>query len=236
MRRRLAEAGYGVLHTEEYQQRDWPAIDGALADAVLDIKLAEDESRHFVRGNPSIATGEALFSVIALAGGERTRRSSRGWKRPCRDCARYRTSSMARVARWAKATCRLPGAIAPFASATAASCCWPTCPVGRSQRECRFRSAASLQEAATHASAALEWFRSYLAARPAGACQSLCSRSWTARAAHSPRPLVRRAHRAVAARSAGRARTRDVAPHAMPSGETMAGRRGAHCLAASRHV
>src|SRR6188508_252334 len=55
LRRRLAEAGLGVLHSEELRSRDWPAIDGALADSVLEVKLAEDESLHFVRGNPSLA-------------------------------------------------------------------------------------------------------------------------------------------------------------------------------------
>jgi hypothetical protein len=69
-RRRLADAGFGVLHSDELRRRDWPSIDGALADSVLEVRLAEDESRHFVRGNPSIAVGEALFSVVALAGGE----------------------------------------------------------------------------------------------------------------------------------------------------------------------
>ena len=34
LRRRLAEAGLGVLHSEELRGRDWPAIDGALADRV----------------------------------------------------------------------------------------------------------------------------------------------------------------------------------------------------------
>ena len=70
VRRDLAEAGHGVLHSDELRKRDWTAIDGALADSVLEIRLAEDESRHFVRGNPSIAVGEAVFSVVALAGND----------------------------------------------------------------------------------------------------------------------------------------------------------------------
>jgi hypothetical protein len=70
LRRRLADAGLGVLHDEELRVRDWPAIDGALADAALELLLAEDETRHFVRGNPSIAIGEALFSLVALASRE----------------------------------------------------------------------------------------------------------------------------------------------------------------------
>ena len=72
VRRQLAEAGYGVLHAEELSHRDWPAIDGALADDVLEVALAEDESRHFRRGKPSLAIGEALFSLIALAGSQET--------------------------------------------------------------------------------------------------------------------------------------------------------------------
>ena len=34
-RRSLAEAGHGVLHTDDLRHRDWAAIDGALADAAL---------------------------------------------------------------------------------------------------------------------------------------------------------------------------------------------------------
>src|SRR6185295_8277275 len=37
-----------------------------LAAAFLDVQIAELESRHFQRGNPSLAAGEAIFSVIAL--------------------------------------------------------------------------------------------------------------------------------------------------------------------------
>ena len=34
--------------------------------AFLDVQLAEHESRHFQRGNPSLALGEAVFGVISL--------------------------------------------------------------------------------------------------------------------------------------------------------------------------
>ena len=46
--------------------RDVAARDRELARAFLDIQLAEDRSAHFVRGNPSLAAGEALFGVISL--------------------------------------------------------------------------------------------------------------------------------------------------------------------------
>ncbi|MGE0813661.1 MAG: DUF885 family protein [Vicinamibacterales bacterium] len=41
-------------------------VDLALADAVLDIAIAEDDSGHFVHSNPSLWTGEAIFGVLSL--------------------------------------------------------------------------------------------------------------------------------------------------------------------------
>jgi uncharacterized protein (DUF885 family) len=41
-------------------------VDLALADATLDIALAEHESGHFVHRNPSLWTGEAIFGVLSL--------------------------------------------------------------------------------------------------------------------------------------------------------------------------
>lgn len=47
--------------------REFPdQVDLALADAFLDIQIAEHEGAHFYRGNPALWTGEAVFSVIAL--------------------------------------------------------------------------------------------------------------------------------------------------------------------------
>ncbi len=40
--------------------------DAELARAFLEIQIAENRSRHGVRGNPSLWTGEAVFSVISL--------------------------------------------------------------------------------------------------------------------------------------------------------------------------
>jgi hypothetical protein len=42
-------------------------VDLVLADAYLEIQLAELANRHFLRGNPALYTGEAVFSVIGLA-------------------------------------------------------------------------------------------------------------------------------------------------------------------------
>jgi hypothetical protein len=166
-RRRMAEVGLGVLHSEELRERDWVAIDGALADSVLEVRLAEDVTKHFVRGNPSLAIGEALFSVVALAGGN--------------DNATFQSRVEAAVARLRAFPDFLHGARrtlgdddlpAAWRDRAMKECeggallladlaSWPVAggaPVGL----CR-----ELQAAATHAAAAVEWFRSYLAARPA---------------------------------------------------------------------
>ena len=45
---------------------DVAARDAALAMAFLDVQIAEQESRHSARGNPSLAPGEAAFAVISL--------------------------------------------------------------------------------------------------------------------------------------------------------------------------
>ena len=46
--------------------RDVHARDRALAVSFLDVQLAELESLHFQRGNPSLAVGEAAFGIISL--------------------------------------------------------------------------------------------------------------------------------------------------------------------------
>jgi hypothetical protein len=46
--------------------RDVAPRDRALAAAFLDIQLAEDDSAHFARANPSLAAGEAIFGAISL--------------------------------------------------------------------------------------------------------------------------------------------------------------------------
>ncbi len=45
---------------------NWAEVDLELADSILELHLAEHESRHFSRGNPSLATGEFAFGLISL--------------------------------------------------------------------------------------------------------------------------------------------------------------------------
>ena len=47
-------------------KNDQAARDRELAISFLDVQLAEDESTHFQRGNPSLAIGEAAFGAISL--------------------------------------------------------------------------------------------------------------------------------------------------------------------------
>ena len=46
--------------------REVAARDRELAISFLDVQIAEAESRHFQRGNPSLALGEAVFGVVSL--------------------------------------------------------------------------------------------------------------------------------------------------------------------------
>ena len=166
MRRKLADAGYGVLHSDELRRRDWDAIDGALADSVLEVRLAEDESAHFVRGNPSLAIGEALFSVVALAGSNdpspETLRIEAALSRLSAfpaflHGARRSLGERDMPAAWRDRAIReCDGGVLLLADLSG----WPVAS-GAPVSLCR-----ELQEAATHASAAVEWFRAYLAARP----------------------------------------------------------------------
>lgn len=46
---------------------EWPdGADLALADAFLEIQIAELDGGHFQRGNPALATGEAMFGALSL--------------------------------------------------------------------------------------------------------------------------------------------------------------------------
>ena len=166
MRRTLADGGYGVLHSEELRRRDWDAIDGALADSVLEVRLAEDESAHFVRGNPSLAIGEALFSVVALAGSnDRSPETSRIEAAVSRlrafpaflHGARRTLGDGEMPAAWRDRAIRECDAGVLLLADLAG---WPVAS-GAPVTLCR-----ELQDAATHATAAVEWFRAYLAARP----------------------------------------------------------------------
>lgn len=59
LRRRLTEIPELGLSTAQLHDR-------LLADGFLEIQIWETESGHFQRGNPSLWTGEAVFSVISL--------------------------------------------------------------------------------------------------------------------------------------------------------------------------
>jgi hypothetical protein len=165
MRRALAEDGYGVLHSDEVRRRDWAAIDGALADSVLEVRLCEDES-HRVRGNPSIAIGEALFSLIALAGSNDpsgvTARVEAAVSRlkafpAFLHGARRTLGDGDMLAAWRDRAMReSEGGLLLLADLAG----WPVAG-GAPVALCR-----EFQQAAEHASAAVEWFRSYLSARP----------------------------------------------------------------------
>lgn len=167
MRRKLADGGYGVLHSDELRRRDWAAIDGALADSVLEVRLAEDESLHSVRGNPSLAIGEALFSVASLAGSNNdspvTARveASVSRLRAFPDFlhgARRTLGDRAMPAAWRDRAIReCDGGVLLLADLAG----WPVA-AGAPVSLCR-----ELQDAAIHATAAVEWFRAYLRARPA---------------------------------------------------------------------
>jgi uncharacterized protein (DUF885 family) len=63
LRRELDAAG----RVPDDEVRSFPSeVDLALADAFLEIQIAEHEGGHFYRRNPSLWSGEAIFSVIAL--------------------------------------------------------------------------------------------------------------------------------------------------------------------------
>src|SRR5258706_1255243 len=61
LRASLAAARPAVVQLHDAAERD-----RELAIAFLDVQLAEHESVHFQRGNPSLAVGEAVFGLIAL--------------------------------------------------------------------------------------------------------------------------------------------------------------------------
>jgi uncharacterized protein DUF885 len=63
---RLLRRSMGVGEAAPAALRDVRDRDQALAAAFLDVQLAELETLHFQRGNPSLAIGEAVFGIIAL--------------------------------------------------------------------------------------------------------------------------------------------------------------------------
>jgi hypothetical protein len=62
--RRVLDAAGRVPDADVRQFPD--EVDLALADAFLEIQIAEHEGGHFYRGNPALWTGEAIFSIISL--------------------------------------------------------------------------------------------------------------------------------------------------------------------------
>jgi uncharacterized protein (DUF885 family) len=63
---RLLQASIGTVSAAPADLRDVRVRDAALAASFLDVQIAELESLHFQRGNPSLAVGEAAFGIIAL--------------------------------------------------------------------------------------------------------------------------------------------------------------------------
>ena len=63
---RSLRASFGTVPTDADSLRTVGVRDCALAIAFLDVQLAELETLHFQRGNPSLALGEAAFGVISL--------------------------------------------------------------------------------------------------------------------------------------------------------------------------
>lgn len=58
--------GEGLPDADAVSSGDWSQIDVALARSHGDTSLAELDSLHFTRGNPSLMTGEVAFGVIGL--------------------------------------------------------------------------------------------------------------------------------------------------------------------------
>jgi len=157
MRRALRDVGAD----EEPKAHDWSGIDVALADAVLELHEVEFESRHFIRRNPCLAIGEALFGLVSLAWDEHRAMDMR------RDAVHSRLDA-------------LPGFLAGAAEALGVSAI-PATWRERAERECdagqdlltgivhwaddgQTRHVA-LHEAARHASVALQRFKAELARR-----------------------------------------------------------------------
>ena len=59
-------AAHPTPESARHYRDDVDLLDAELARAFLEIQLAENASRHGVRGNPALWTGEAIFSVVSL--------------------------------------------------------------------------------------------------------------------------------------------------------------------------
>ena len=63
---RSLRASLAAVATNATSLRDLALRDRALAISFLDVQIAESESPHFQRGNPSLALGEAVFGIVSL--------------------------------------------------------------------------------------------------------------------------------------------------------------------------
>ena len=63
---RSLRASFGTAANAATAWSDVAARDRALAVSFLDVQIAEIDSPHFQRGNPSLALGEAVFGIISL--------------------------------------------------------------------------------------------------------------------------------------------------------------------------
>src|SRR5262245_35424916 len=63
---RALRASLIAARRPEVSLHDMAQRDRELAIAFLDVQIGEDESHHFQRGNPSLAAGEAIFSIVSL--------------------------------------------------------------------------------------------------------------------------------------------------------------------------
>jgi hypothetical protein len=59
-------ASLEAIHPNGSSLRDVATRDLALAASFLEVQIAEAESLHFQRGNPSLALGEAVFGIVSL--------------------------------------------------------------------------------------------------------------------------------------------------------------------------
>jgi hypothetical protein len=164
LRRDLADAGLGLAMPAEIANRDWLAIDGVLADATLEIELAELDSRHFLRGNPLLPISDALHGLVSLAlsslpiGDAVDAAISRLVAFPSFLHGARRTIGDGGVpAAWRDRTVRTcDGGLALLADLAG----WPVAG-GAPVAQCR-----AFQEAARHAAAAVDWYRAWVGGRP----------------------------------------------------------------------
>lgn len=164
LRRDLNEAGLGIVGPEELRRPDWLAIDGALADATVELEMAEEETHHFLAGNPMLAVADALYGVVALAlrdgkPADATIESSIARLQAFPSFlhgARRSVGEGPMPAAWRDRTRRMcDGGVDLLADLAQ----WPVAG-GAPVSLCR-----AFQEAASHAAAAVDWYRAWVAGR-----------------------------------------------------------------------